>query len=131
MHKNNEDMPDSRSARALGAGGDWPWGRGGRGGFGAPRRGPGRARRGDVQIAILNLLAEQSMHGYQISCSSKHHRKAYGWQRDGGHAPYLLAEEEDCVPLPDALRVRHVRNDEFRVEEKVLELLPGSRAEGQ
>ena len=43
------------------------------------------------------------MHGYQISCSSKHHRKAYGWQRDGGHAPYLLAEEEDCVPLPDAL----------------------------
>lgn len=28
--------------------------------------GPGRARRGDVRDAILRLLAEQPMHGYQI-----------------------------------------------------------------
>ncbi len=28
--------------------------------------GPGRARRGDVRAAILRLLAEQPMHGYQI-----------------------------------------------------------------
>jgi threonine dehydrogenase-like Zn-dependent dehydrogenase len=37
-----------------------------------------------------------------ISCTSPH-RAAYGWQRDGGHAPYLLAEENTCVPLPGSL----------------------------
>jgi len=40
--------------------------------------------------------------GYMISCSNPH-RAAYGWQRDGGHAPYLLAEENTCVHLPDEL----------------------------
>jgi threonine dehydrogenase-like Zn-dependent dehydrogenase len=40
--------------------------------------------------------------GYQISCTSEM-RAAYGWQRDGGHADYLLAEERDLVPLPDNL----------------------------
>ena len=34
--------------------------------FGKHGRGHGRARRGDVQPAILALLAEQDMHGYQI-----------------------------------------------------------------
>ena len=33
-------------------------------GFGGP--GGGRARRGDVRTAVLRLLAEQPMHGYQI-----------------------------------------------------------------
>ena len=37
-----------------------------------------------------------------ISCSSPS-RAAYGWQRDGGMAPYILAEEKDCVLLPDEL----------------------------
>jgi threonine dehydrogenase-like Zn-dependent dehydrogenase len=40
--------------------------------------------------------------GYMISCTSPR-RAAYGWQRDGGHADFLLAEENTCVPLPDAL----------------------------
>ncbi len=40
--------------------------------------------------------------GYMISCTSEH-RAAYGWQRDGGHADYLLAEENTCVALPDEL----------------------------
>ncbi len=40
--------------------------------------------------------------GYMISCTSPH-RAAYGWQRDGGHAPYLVAEENTCIPLPDSL----------------------------
>ena len=40
--------------------------------------------------------------GYMISCTSEH-RAAYGWQRDGGHAEYLLAEENNCVALPDVL----------------------------
>jgi threonine dehydrogenase-like Zn-dependent dehydrogenase len=38
-----------------------------------------------------------------ISCTSEKYRRAYGWQRDGGMAPYLLAEEKDLVALPDEL----------------------------
>lgn len=40
--------------------------------------------------------------GYMISCTSPL-RAAYGWQRDGGHADYLLAEENTCIPLPEGL----------------------------
>lgn len=40
--------------------------------------------------------------GYPIGCLSEY-RAAYGWQRDGGHAEYLLAEEKDLLPLPDSL----------------------------
>lgn len=40
--------------------------------------------------------------GYAISCTSEH-RQAYGWQRNGGMAPYILAEEKDLIPLPDSL----------------------------
>jgi threonine dehydrogenase-like Zn-dependent dehydrogenase len=40
--------------------------------------------------------------GYQISCSGTA-RAAYGWQRDGGHADYLLAEERDLLLLPEPL----------------------------
>lgn len=42
-------------------------GRGHGGPFGGPGGGPrGRARRGDIRAAVLRLLAEQPMHGYQI-----------------------------------------------------------------
>jgi threonine dehydrogenase-like Zn-dependent dehydrogenase len=40
--------------------------------------------------------------GYMISCTSPL-RAAHGWQRDGGHADYCLAEETACVALPDSL----------------------------
>ncbi|WP_432541515.1 zinc-dependent alcohol dehydrogenase family protein [Kineococcus sp. SYSU DK002] len=40
--------------------------------------------------------------GYQISCTGPG-RAAYGWQRDGGHADLLLAEERDLLVLPDEL----------------------------
>jgi len=40
--------------------------------------------------------------GYMISCTSPL-RAAYGWQRDGGMAPFLLADEKDLVLLPDEL----------------------------
>ena len=40
--------------------------------------------------------------GYYISCKSSF-RRAYGWQRDGGMAEYILAEEKDLVALPDEL----------------------------
>jgi threonine dehydrogenase-like Zn-dependent dehydrogenase len=38
-----------------------------------------------------------------ISCTSEKYRRAYGWQRDGGMAEFLLAEEKDLVFLPDEL----------------------------
>jgi threonine dehydrogenase-like Zn-dependent dehydrogenase len=38
-----------------------------------------------------------------ISCTSEKYRRAYGWQRDGGMADYLLAEEKDLVFLPPEL----------------------------
>lgn len=41
--------------------------------------------------------------GYMISCTSEEYRKAYGWQRHGGMAPYIVAEEKDLVMLPPAL----------------------------
>lgn len=41
--------------------------------------------------------------GYMISCTSTEYRCAYGWQRDGGMAEYLLAEEKDLIHLPDSL----------------------------
>lgn len=47
-------------------------------------------------------LCDDCRTGYQISCTSPR-RQAYGWQRDGGHADYLLAEERDLLRLPDAL----------------------------
>ncbi len=40
--------------------------------------------------------------GFMISCTS-HLRAAYGWQRDGGMAPYILCDEKDLVLLPDEL----------------------------
>ena len=40
--------------------------------------------------------------GWMISCHSPL-RAAYGWQRDGGHADYMLAEERTLVPLPEPL----------------------------
>jgi len=41
--------------------------------------------------------------GYMISCTSERYRRAYGWQRDGGMADYLLAEEKDLIHLPAEL----------------------------
>ena len=41
--------------------------------------------------------------GYMISCTSEKYRRAYGWQRDGGMAEFLLAEEKDLIHLPAEL----------------------------
>jgi threonine dehydrogenase-like Zn-dependent dehydrogenase len=41
--------------------------------------------------------------GYMISCSDEQLRAAYGWQRDGGHAEFLVADEHTCIALPDEL----------------------------
>jgi threonine dehydrogenase-like Zn-dependent dehydrogenase len=41
--------------------------------------------------------------GFMISCTSPQYRRAYGWQRDGGMAEYMLAEEKDLIALPEPL----------------------------
>jgi threonine dehydrogenase-like Zn-dependent dehydrogenase len=70
--------------------------------------GPGcrRLRDGD-RVIVYHVVGcgrcRNCRAGYYISCSDEARRAAYGWQRDGGHAPYLLAEESTCIPLPDAL----------------------------
>jgi threonine dehydrogenase-like Zn-dependent dehydrogenase len=71
------------------------------------RVGPGvrRFRAGD-RVLIYHIagcgLCHDCRSGWMISCSSPE-RAAYGWQRDGGHAEYLLAEERTLVALPDEL----------------------------
>jgi threonine dehydrogenase-like Zn-dependent dehydrogenase len=69
--------------------------------------GPGckRFKEGD-RVILYHIsgcgVCNDCREGYMISCTSEH-RAAYGWQRDGGHADYLLAEETTCVALPDEL----------------------------
>lgn len=41
--------------------------------------------------------------GYMISCTNEKYRRAYGWQRDGGMADYMVAEEKDLIALPTEL----------------------------
>ncbi|MGA1531010.1 MAG: zinc-dependent alcohol dehydrogenase family protein [Kiritimatiellia bacterium] len=70
--------------------------------------GPGlkRFKQGD-RVIVYHIsgcgVCNDCRRGYMISCTSEEHRKAYGWQRDGGMAPYILAEEKDLVMLPDNL----------------------------
>ncbi len=69
--------------------------------------GPGvkRLQPGD-RVAIYHIagcgVCDECRAGYMIGCHNEH-RAAYGWQRDGGHAQYLLADEVTCLPLPDEL----------------------------
>ncbi len=69
--------------------------------------GPGlkRFKKGD-RVIVYHISGCGVCHdcrmGYQISCSSEH-RAAYGWQRDGGMAEYVLCDEKDLVALPDEL----------------------------
>lgn len=69
--------------------------------------GPGlrRFKEGD-RVAVYHIsgcgVCNDCRRGYMISCTSPY-RRAYGWQRDGGMAEYLLAEEKDLIMLPDGL----------------------------
>jgi len=70
--------------------------------------GPGlrRFKKGD-RVIVYHIsgcgVCNDCRRGYMISCTSEKYRKAYGWQRDGGMAEYILAEEKDLVMLPDSL----------------------------
>jgi DNA-binding PadR family transcriptional regulator len=70
------------------------------GGFKGPggRRGAGRARRGDVRVAVLRLLDESPMHGYQI-IQELSERSGGAWNPSAGSVyPTLqLLEDEGLV----------------------------------
>jgi threonine dehydrogenase-like Zn-dependent dehydrogenase len=70
--------------------------------------GPGCRRFKDGDRVIIYHISgcgvcNDCRRGYMISCTSDEYRRAYGWQRDGGMAEYMLAEEKDLVFLPDEL----------------------------
>jgi threonine dehydrogenase-like Zn-dependent dehydrogenase len=70
--------------------------------------GPGcrRFKAGD-RVIVYHIsgcgVCNDCRRGYMISCTSPQYRRAYGWQRDGGMADFLLAEEKDLILLPDEL----------------------------
>src|SRR3954466_12292646 len=69
--------------------------------------GPGCRRLSVADRVVVYHIAgcgvcEECRHGYMIGCTSPT-RAAHGWQRDGGHAEYLLAEEATCILLPEPL----------------------------
>ncbi len=69
--------------------------------------GPGlkRFRKGD-RVIVYHIsgcgVCYDCRRGYYISCKSPY-RAAYGWQRNGGMAPYVLCDEKDLIALPDEL----------------------------
>jgi threonine dehydrogenase-like Zn-dependent dehydrogenase len=72
------------------------------------RTGPGCRRFGvGDRLIVYHIsgcgLCNDCRRGYMISCTSEKYRRAYGWQRDGGMADFLLAEEKDLIHLPDEL----------------------------
>ncbi len=70
--------------------------------------GPGcrRFKEGD-RVIVYHIsgcgVCNDCRRGYMISCTSEKYRRAYGWQRDGGMAEYMIAEEKDLIALPDEL----------------------------
>lgn len=70
--------------------------------------GPGcrRFKAGD-RVIVYHIsgcgVCNDCRRGYMISCTSEQFRRAYGWQRDGGMAEYMVAEEKDLIALPGQL----------------------------
>lgn len=69
--------------------------------------GPGcQARRLGDRVALYHItgcgVCAECRHGYLIGCTDPS-RAAYGWQRDGGHAEYILAEERTALVIPEPL----------------------------
>jgi DNA-binding PadR family transcriptional regulator len=93
-----------RRRAAFGDFGPTMWGMGR--GFGGPRgggcRGRGRARRGDVRAALLALLAERPMHGYEM-IGELEERTGGVWKPSPGSVyPTLqLLEDEGLVSVEE------------------------------
>lgn len=69
---------------------------------------PGSRLRPGDRVVVYHIVGCQRCRacraGSFITCEAGFPDKAaYGYQRDGGHAEYLLAEEQSCLPLPDEL----------------------------
>ena len=70
--------------------------------------GPGcrRFKAGD-RVIVYHIsgcgVCNDCRRGYMISCTNTTYRRAYGWQRDGGMAEFMIAEEKDLIALPDTL----------------------------
>jgi len=70
--------------------------------------GPGcrRFKAGD-RVIVYHIsgcgVCNDCRRGYMISCTNTTYRRAYGWQRDGGMAEFMIAEEKDLIALPDVL----------------------------
>jgi len=70
--------------------------------------GPGcrRFKAGD-RVIVYHIsgcgVCNDCRRGFMISCTSAQYRRAYGWQRDGGMAAWMVAEEKDLISLPDEL----------------------------
>ena len=71
------------------------------------RVGPGvrHFKEGD-RVVIYHIagcgVCRECRSGWMINCEEPE-RAAYGWQRPGGHADFLLADESTLVALPDEL----------------------------
>ncbi len=96
--------------RSGGWGGPWgdPWGKGQR-----HQRGP-RANRGDVRSAVLALLAEEPMHGYQM-IQEISRRSGGSWKPSPGSVYPTLQQLEDeglvHATEQEGRRVYHLTDD--------------------
>lgn len=122
-HAARHQLRDARS-RMRGFGGP-PFGPGAWGSFG--RRHGGRMRRGGMQTAILALLAEQPMHGYQI-IQELGNRSGGAWTPGAGSV-YPTLEQLEAQGL-----ITGVQQDDKRVytiTDKGRELAEEHRAHGR
>jgi DNA-binding PadR family transcriptional regulator len=72
----------------------WKGGPFGGPGWGPHRRGPGRARRGDVRLALLRLLGEEPRNGYQLIQAIEERSEGL-WRPSPGSVYPTLAQLED------------------------------------
>src|SRR3954454_8000728 len=85
-----EELVELRRLEGGGFGGPGAFGRGPRG----RGRGRSRARRGDVRLALLRLLAEEPRNGYQLMQAIEE-RSAGVWRPSPGSVYPTLAQLED------------------------------------
>jgi DNA-binding PadR family transcriptional regulator len=85
-----EDINDLIALKKMWKGGSF----GGGPGWGPPGRGRGRARRGDVRLALLRLLAEEPRNGYQL-IQAIEERSGALWRPSPGSVYPTLAQLED------------------------------------
>ncbi len=85
-----EDIEDLIALGRMWKGGPF----GGGSGWGPHRRGRGRARRGDVRLALLRLLAEEPRNGYQLMQAIEERSEGL-WRPSPGSVYPTLAQLED------------------------------------